>query len=88
MQRGDSNSLSSPGGRRGPGRGGPLPLKLPHSLLILVLSVLVGGPCITHGAERPQQFQFDDFLLAPLRVHLLSASNAPNLHTTLKAKFN
>ena len=84
MERGNSNSLSSPGGRRGPGRGGPSPLKLPHSLLILVLSVLVGGPCITHGAERPQQFQFDDFLLAPLRVHLLSASNAPNLHTTLK----
>ena len=54
------------------------------SLLILAMWILVGGACITHGAEHPQRFAFDDFFIAPLRVHLLSASNAPNVHTTLK----
>ncbi len=84
IRRGNVNSLSSPGGRRGPGRGGPFFLKFARSLPLLALWFFVGGACITHGAKRPQQFQFDDFLLAPLRIHLLSASNAPNIHTTLK----
>ena len=58
---------------------------MPLSSLLLAMWVLVSDVCIIHGAEqRPQKFQFDDFLLAPLRVHLLSASNAPNVHTTLK----
>ena len=30
------------------------------------------------------RFTFDNFLIVPLRVHLLSASNAPAWHTTLK----
>ncbi|MEW6304917.1 MAG: hypothetical protein AB1705_15695 [Verrucomicrobiota bacterium] len=34
----------------------------------------------------PASFQFADFLLVPLRIHLLSASNAPALHTTLGEK--
>ena len=53
-------------------------------MLIHTLWMLVSVACTTYGAERPQKFQFEDFLLAPLRVHLLSASNAPNVHTTLK----
>lgn len=83
IRRGHVNSLSSPGERRGLGRGEPFPL--PLSSLLLAMWVLVSDVCIIHGAEqRPQKFQFDDFLIAPLRVHLLSASNAPNIHTTLK----
>ncbi len=34
-----------------------------------------------NGDQPP--FQFQDYLVAPLRVHLLSATNAPDVHTTL-----
>ncbi len=30
-----------------------------------------------------EAFKFDEFLLAPLRVHLLTATNSPSIHTTL-----
>jgi hypothetical protein len=30
-------------------------------------------------------FQFEDFLIVPLRVHLLRAVNSPNVHSTLEA---
>ena len=83
MERSNSNSLSSPGGRRGPGRGGPFPLDFLRSPLLLALWFFVSGACTTPGAEQSPRFGFDDFLLAPVRVHLLSASNAPNVHTTL-----
>src|SRR5438477_1994701 len=33
--------------------------------------------------ETTNQFSFDDFLLAPVRIHLLSASNSPAIQTTL-----
>jgi len=32
---------------------------------------------------QPTTFAFDDFLLAPVRVHFLSATEAPQLSTTL-----
>jgi len=36
------------------------------------------------GAEAPRPgFAFHDWLVAPVRVHLLSASNGPAIHTTL-----
>ena len=54
-----------------------------RSPLLLALWLFVGGASPTPGAEQPPRFGFDDFLLAPVRVHLLSASNAPNVHTTL-----
>ena len=49
----------------------------------LWLCLLLGGAFALQGAEPQSRFRFDDFLLAPLRVHLFSASNAPNIHTTL-----
>ncbi|MFM8468512.1 MAG: Matrixin, partial [Limisphaerales bacterium] len=35
------------------------------------------------GQEATNGFAFGDFLLAPLRVHLLTATNEPAIHTTL-----
>ena len=42
--------------------------------------LLALAPVAGHTAEK---FTFDEWLLAPVRVHLLSASNAPAIHTTL-----
>ena len=46
-----------------------------------LLAVLLAG----HGSARAAEpaFGFDDFLVAPLRVHLLTAKTVPALHTTL-----
>jgi hypothetical protein len=35
------------------------------------------------GESATNQFQFSDYLLAPLRVHLLSSEDSPAIHTTL-----
>jgi predicted Zn-dependent protease len=39
-----------------------------------------------HAQESTNGFAFGDFLLAPLRVHLLTATNEPAIHTTLTVK--
>jgi len=36
-----------------------------------------------HGQTSTNQFQFDDYLVAPVRVHLLSAKDLPSIQTTL-----
>jgi len=38
------------------------------------------------GAQATAKFAFDDFLVVPLRVHLLTATSAPNWNTTLSDK--
>ncbi len=55
--------------------------------LALGLCVVV-GPLASpaHGAEATNRFGFTEFLLVPLRVHLLSATVATNLSTTLTEK--
>jgi len=59
-------------------------MMMSRGLRLTLQCVLLVAACAARGAELQPKFQFDDFLLAPLRVHLLSASNAPNIHTTLK----
>ena len=49
----------------------------------LLLSVVWWAGSAFSAPPPPAQFSFDDFLLAPLRVHLLSAANAPDWQTTL-----
>jgi hypothetical protein len=53
-------------------------------MALCVLPAWVALSADAAGAEalRPG-FAFDDWLIAPLRVHLLSASNGPSIHTTL-----
>lgn len=46
-----------------------------------VLGLLVGDSA--RAQESTNGFGFADFLLAPLRVHLLTATNEPAVHTTL-----
>lgn len=41
--------------------------------------------CSMRAQEATNGFGFSDFLLAPLRVHLLTATNEPAAHTTLKS---
>jgi hypothetical protein len=65
----------------GLGRRSPRFLKPARALSCLTLWIFFSA---ARATEQPQKFPFDDFLLAPVRVHLLSASNAPNVHTTLK----
>lgn len=47
-------------------------------------SLLFGSPA--HAQETTNGFAFADFLLAPLRIHLLTATNEPAIHTTLTVK--
>jgi hypothetical protein len=51
------------------------------------LLVCFGGLLLINSvnAQPATNFQFDDFLIAPLRVHLLRAANSPNVHSTLEA---
>jgi hypothetical protein len=46
---------------------------------LVVLSALD----ISRGDDEHWRPKFDDFLIVPLRIHLLSATNTPNLTTTL-----
>ncbi len=54
------------------------------------LPALTGGGLILVQSARGQastnQFSFNDYLLAPLRVHLLSAKDSPAIQTTLTEK--
>jgi len=47
--------------------------------------VVLLANCVSMAAAEPSRatFAFDDFLLAPVRVHFLSAPEAPQLSTTL-----
>ena len=54
---------------------------LPTTIL-LAASLAIFAQSI-RGQTRPNGFSFDDFLLAPLRVHLLSAKDSPAIQTTL-----
>ncbi len=54
------------------------------------LIALIGVLLLGHAASPPEAatsaFKFDDFLIVPLRFHLLSAKDAPKLATTLTEK--
>ena len=58
--------------------------------LFLKLTALAGSGLIflqsAHGQAATNQFSFGDFLLAPVRVHLLSAKDQPAIQTTLTEK--
>ena len=41
------------------------------------------GPLAKAGSTNQPVFTFDEYLLAPLRIHLLSATNVPAIQTTL-----
>ena len=45
--------------------------------------LMVLGPLAKAGTTNDPVFTFDDYLIAPLRIHLLSATNAPAVQTTL-----
>jgi hypothetical protein len=53
-----------------------LPSRLARACGILTLLAM--------RCQAEERFTFDDWIVAPLRVHLLTASNAPAVHTTLK----
>jgi len=50
----------------------------------LAFGLLGTGPA--RAQESTNGFAFADFLLAPLRIHLLTATNEPAIHTTLTVK--
>lgn len=54
-------------------------------LTALVLGGLIDVPSL-RGRDHDGQFSFDEYLLAPVRVHLLSARAWPALQTTLAEK--
>ena len=58
----------------------PKPIAYAACLFVVIGLVPVAGSAADPGLPR---FNFNDWLLAPVRVHLLSASNAPAIHTTL-----
>lgn len=51
-----------------------------RAILFLFIAAILGFQP-SHAAEPA--FGFDDFLVAPVRIHLLSAKDVPALHTTL-----
>src|SRR5437879_1856778 len=59
---------------------------LRRRLFLECIAPAAAGLVLIHSAfaqETTNQFSFDDFLLAPVRIHLLSASNSPAIQTTL-----
>jgi len=48
-----------------------------------LLLMMVFGSLAKAGSTNQPVFTFDEYLLAPLRIHLLSATNAPAIQTTL-----
>lgn len=54
--------------------------------LFTLLALLVLGRKTATAETATNTFKFDDFLLVPLRFHLLSAKDAPQLATTLTEK--
>ena len=51
--------------------------------LVTLLAVLLTGHATSAAETATNAFTFNDFLLVPLRFHLLSAKDAPQLATTL-----
>ena len=51
--------------------------------LVTLLAVLLTGRATSAAETATNAFTFNDFLLVPLRFHLLSAKDAPQLATTL-----
>ena len=51
--------------------------------LVTLLAVLLTGRATSAAETATNAFKFNDFLLVPLRFHLLSAKDAPQLATTL-----
>ena len=45
--------------------------------------LMVSGPPAKAGTTEVPVFKFDEYLIAPMRIHLLSARNAPAIQTTL-----
>src|ERR1051325_9732304 len=62
---------------------------LPPLALVAALTLLLffaHSSELVAAASTPVNFAFKDFLIVPLRIHLLSATNATNWHTTLDEK--
>jgi hypothetical protein len=62
------------------------PMRARHSRLVPLLrwvSLNVVFALLAWRSEAAGEFSFDDWLVAPVRVHLLTSSNAPAVHTTL-----
>jgi len=61
-----------------------------HSGFLLRWIALVGSGLVfllpTCGHAATNEFAFNEYLLAPVRVHLLSAKNLPTIQTTLAEK--
>jgi len=55
----------------------------PHFVVFAWLLLMVFGPLAKADTTNRPVFAFDEYLLAPLRIHLLSATNAPAVQTTL-----
>ena len=49
----------------------------------ILFACLLSCPRLVAAEAQTPTFAFDDFLLAPVRVHFLSAPDAPQLSTTL-----
>ena len=54
-----------------------------HVLVFVWVLLMVFGPLAKAGTTNRPVFAFDEYLIAPLRIHLLSATNAPAIQTTL-----
>ncbi|PAW90257.1 MAG: Matrixin [Pedosphaera sp. Tous-C6FEB] len=59
----------------------PGPVRFAFAVWCFALGLLASAPA--RAQETTNGFAFADFLLAPLRVHLLTATNEPAAHTTL-----
>jgi len=54
-----------------------------HVFVFVWVLLMVFGPVAKAGTTDRPVFSFDEYLLAPLRIHLLSATNAAAIQTTL-----
>lgn len=50
---------------------------------IILLSLAMMLPAVTRAQALTNAFSFDEFLLVPVRVHLLAAKDSPSIQTTL-----
>ena len=54
-----------------------------HVFVFVWVLLMVFGLLAKAGTTNRPVFTFDEYLVAPLRIHLLSATNAPAIQTTL-----
>src|SRR5436189_5812082 len=59
------------------------PVSLRSMIITLTIAAALAPAAGRSDDADVRPFTFDNWLLAPVRVHLLSASNAPAIHTTL-----